>query len=233
LEWTRKKRFRNQKKKRPPERPYVGRSCNERGNVNDFIEPKIRPLVEVLNSWDGFRTFSSCDGHKNDPMRDIPHVAFTCDDNELLADISGRLFKTSWKITLTDKSASIGRSEEDGTKVYGLHYTLRPIPDLSGATLEDLQAEIPEIAKKLLKSNKTQDIKNNFPVLQCPDCENESFRISGFMDFDLEYSQARIPELLFDFETNVDIVCNECAEVFEVDDPAFLFSKILSKAKIY
>lgn len=199
--------------------------------MNAFIEPKIKPLVEALTSL-GIKTFSSCEGHEHEERWDVPHVTFKCNDNELLSNISSKLFKTLWKIVLNDdKKALTVTTQEDGNKEYGLHYILRPIPELSGATLEDLQAEIPMIAKKLNESNEPQEIENRFPVLQCPNCENESFTISGYMDFDLEYSQARIPQLAFDWERDINIICRECGEELEVDDPAFLFSEILSSAK--
>ena len=68
--------------------------------MTDFLESKIKPLVEALDTWPEIEAFSSCEGHKSPDWRSIPHVTFTCDDGSTLRKICERLRGTQCLIAL-------------------------------------------------------------------------------------------------------------------------------------
>ena len=59
--------------------------------MTEFLEPKIESLVEALNSWEGIKTYSSCEGHNLHGSGPGPYVTFSCDDIKILGAISRKL----------------------------------------------------------------------------------------------------------------------------------------------
>ena len=189
-----------------------------------LIEPKIKPLVEVLNSWDGVKTFSSCEGHEG---TNEPHVTFTCYNVDSLKKILSELKNTSWKIILNDWATTEG----------GFHYTLRYAPIGFYTDSEDLketQGEISEIVELLSKKSfKPATIENKFPALKCKACGEERFTIETISSFDLSYHyRSRLPQIEMDKGSNIIFECWECYEQLELEDTLSKFMDLLNKADI-
>jgi len=174
-------------------------------SMTDFLESKIKPLVEALDTWPGIETFSSCEGHKSPDWRSIPHVTFTCDDGSTLREICERLRGTQWRITLEDFS--------HGPE---LHYTMRFVP----RRLEDkpvlriLQEGIPSIADMLRKDTRfePQVVENNFPILTCPKCHGNAFGLQANIEFNLAYADRFYPKLEIRDIDAATITCQLCSE---------------------
>jgi hypothetical protein len=183
---------------------------------NEFLDPKIKPLVDTLNSWKGVQTFSSCEGHSE--TKSIPFACFTCEEGheESLEQITECLIGTYWKVIL----------EDSGFSKKGTMYTLRYIPErfflgMTLPTLEELQDQIPEIAATLsseMKSEEKKRIKNNFPVITCPDCGSEIFSVAFQFNAFLGYDLYNYPVFAMDWPdpNQITITCKKCHE--DVDD---------------
>ena len=171
--------------------------------MTDFVEPKIRPLVEALNTWPGIETFSSCEGHENRDSKSIPHVTFTCRDEADLREICERLRGTRWTITLEDFS-------------YGaeLHYTLRYTPKSLNERplLQELQEMIPAIADLLRTGThfRPHRIRNFFPRLECPQCHARVFRVEADVRFGLAYADRMYATLTIQEIGSAEILCEQC-----------------------
>lgn len=196
-----------------------------RGFVNDFIEPKIKPLVEALNSWEGINTFSSCEGHNHEDRS--PFVTFDCEDIEALQEISKNLFGTSWRIVLNDLAISKGDDH---------HYTLRYAPKnlFHEVSIKEIQEEIPKIADLLhVEGSGPEEIKNSFPVLKCKYCGSEEFRINDcWLTFSLGYHERfRLPMFEINFnDPDILFHCYDCMEELELEDPESTLIKLLTEA---
>ena len=204
--------------------------------MTDFLEEKIRPLVEALSTWPDIKTFSSCEGHPTEGPGSIPHVAFRCDDTDTLSDLCRRLKDTHWTITLQDFAIT---SE-------GVAYTLRPVPGelQESMILEEVQSEISQISELISKEGVKPEIENHFPVRECPECGGTSFDIAAVIAFELGYKRDIIPKLTFDTVHFGEISCKQCGsttdgeeakeqvwELFrrEVNNYGFAFYKVLSR----
>jgi len=180
----------------------------------DFLEPKIKILVEALTSWEGVRTYSSCEGHDSQGSGPGPYVTFSCDNQKMLRAISKKLVGTSWKIVLDD----VAISKND------IHYTLRYVfEDLyETLSIETMQAEIPRIAA-LVKSetpDKPKAIENLFPVLRCPECNANSFLLNANMMLNLGYEPETLtPKLLIYSRSSGKICCEKCASEIDFENP--------------
>ena len=145
--------------------------------MTEFLEPKIKLLVEALNSWEGIKTYSSCEGHALHGSGPGPYVTFSCGDQKILGAISRKLIGTSWKIVLDDIAIS----------KKAIHYTLRYVfEDLyEKLELEKMQEEIPRIAELIKKgaTDKPQIIEDMFPVLSCHECNKNSFLIKSIYKY--------------------------------------------------
>ena len=172
--------------------------------MTDFLEPKIKPLVEALNTWPGIRTFSSCEGHETSGGQSIPHVTFMCKDDGTLREICERLRGTAWKIALEDFS--------HGPE---LHFTLRYLPRSLGdqPTIDELQAGIASIADMLRRDTVLDPprIENTFPVEVCPTCGETSFGVQAQIEFDLVYGDRLYPTLAIQEIQAARITCNHCS----------------------
>jgi len=173
--------------------------------MTDFLESKIKPLVEALDTWPGTETFSSCEGHKSPDWRSIPHVTFTCDDGSSLREICERLRGTQWRITLEDFS--------HGPE---LHYTIRYVPRRleDKPILQEIQEGIPSIADMLRKDTRfePQGVEDNFPILTCPKCRGNAFGIQANIKFDLAYADRFYPKLKIRDIYAARITCQLCSE---------------------
>ena len=173
--------------------------------MTDFLEPKIKPLVEALNSWPGIKTFSSCEGHETPGWQSIPHVTFMCDDDGTLREICERLRGTRWKITL-----------EDFSHGSDLHLTLRYLPKSleDRPTTQELQAGIPSIADMLHCKTMFEPprIENTFPVVTCRACGETSFRVQAQIDFHLGYEDGLYPKLVIQDIEAARITCDHCSK---------------------
>ena len=197
--------------------------------MTHFVEPKIRPLVEALHSWQGIETFSSCEGHPNSSgPRSIPHVTFTCEHAHCLKELCAGLKGTGWKITLDDLAT--------GPDV---HYTLRYVPNNLNErrTLEEIQAQVHSIADIICPNACDLDdsgpVKDNYPVLNCPNCDGASLWVEADICFDLEYSEDVYPAMQIRQVPSGKIVCKECSEEIRVDDPAGEIWQLINRAHAY
>jgi hypothetical protein len=174
-------------------------------SMTDFLERKIKPLVEALDTWTGIRTFSSCEGHESPDWRSIPHVTFTCDDSSTLRELCERLRGTRWRITL-----------EDFSHGHELHYTMRYVPRRlqDKPVLQDIQAGIPSIADMLRKDTRfePQGVENNFPILTCPKCHGNAFGLQANMEFDLAYVDRFYLKMKIRNIDSACITCQLCSE---------------------
>jgi hypothetical protein len=173
--------------------------------MTDFLESKIKPLVEALNTWPGIETFSSCHGHETEDWRSIPHVTFTCEDDTSLREICDRLRGTRWRVTLEDFS--------HGPE---LHHTLRFVPRrlTENPSLLEIQAAIASLADMLSKDTlfRPCGLENNFPVLACPKCQGNAFSIQTRIDFALSYIEGLHPSLGVEEIGSARIMCRQCFE---------------------
>jgi DNA-directed RNA polymerase subunit RPC12/RpoP len=181
---------------------------------NDFLDPKIKPLVECLNTWKGIETFSSCEGHGNS----IPFVCFTCNEGfeKSLEEISERLRQTSWRIVLGDLAFS-----KDGT-IYTLRYISQVVSSgMVLPSLGELQDQIPGIVERLLgqdKPKKQEFIENMFPIIDCPYCGSETVDVVFCFNTSLSYDSSNYPVFKMNERQNkMTISCPECEEW--IDEP--------------
>jgi len=182
--------------------------------MTDFIEPQIVPLVEALNSWEGIRTYSSCEGHDLHGSGPGPYVTFFCCNQKILGTISKKLIGTYWKIVLDD----VAISKKD------IHYTLRYVfEDLHETlSLEKMQAEIPRIAS-LIKSGISDGpraTENMFPVLRCPECNANAFIITANLKLTLGYESNTLnPTIMIYAGSSGKICCDTCDSEIDFENP--------------
>jgi hypothetical protein len=171
----------------------------------DFLESKIKPLVQALDTWPGIKTFSSCEGHESPDWRSIPHVTFTCDDDATLREICERLRGTQWRIILEDFS--------HGPE---LHYTIRYVSRRleDKPALQNIQEGIPSIADMLRKDTPfgRQSVENNFPILTCGKCRGSAFGLQANIEFNLSYVDRFYPKLEIGNIDTACITCQHCSE---------------------
>jgi hypothetical protein len=181
--------------------------------MTDFLEPKIQPLVEALNTWPGIKTFSSCEGHEIPDSKSIPHVTFTCMDETNLREICERLRGTRWTITLEDFS-------------YGaeLHFTLRYAPKglNERAVLQEIQDMIPSVADLLSRGThfRAHRIRNLFPRLECSKCHTHAFRVEADIHFSLAYMDRIHPTLAIEEIGSANITCDHCKQAVKTGPEA-------------
>jgi len=195
--------------------------------MSEFLEPKIKSLVEALNSWEGVKTYSSCEGHELRGSGPGPYVTFSCDDKKILGAISKKLIGTSWKIVLDDIAIS----------KKAIHYTLRYVfEDLyEKLHLEKMQAEIPRIAELIKKevTDKPQVIEDMFPVLRCPECNNNSFLLKSNMMLSLGYESNTLnPRLLVYSNSSGKICCDNCDSELDFENPIDKIMELIMRTHI-
>jgi len=195
--------------------------------MSEFLEPKIKLLVEALNSWEGIKTYSSCEGHELRGSGPGPYVTFSCDDKKILGAISKKLIGTSWKIVLDDIAIS----------KKAIHYTLRYVfEDLyEKLHLEKMQAEIPRIAELIKKevTDKPQVIEDMFPVLRCPECNNNSFLLKSNMMLSLGYESNTLnPRLLVYSNSSGKICCDNCDSELDFENPIDKIMELIMRTHI-
>lgn len=195
--------------------------------MTEFLEPKIKLLVEALNSWEGIKTYSSCEGHALHGSGPGPYVTFSCDDQKILGAISRKLIGTSWKIVLDDVAIS----------KKAIHYTLRYVfEDLyEKLELEKMQAEIPRIAELIKKgaTDKPQVIEDMFPVLRCHECNKNSFLIISNMMLRLGYeSNTLSPRLLVYSNSSGKICCDNCDSELIFENPIDKIMELITRTHI-
>jgi len=195
--------------------------------MSEFLEPKIKLLVEALNSWEGVKTYSSCEGHELRGSGPGPYVTFSCDDKKILGAISKKLIGTSWKIVLDDIAIS----------KKAIHYTLRYVfEDLyEKLHLEKMQAEIPRIAELIKKevTDKPQVIEDMFPVLRCPECNNNSFLLKSNMMLSLGYESNTLnPRLLVYSNSSGKICCDNCDSELDFENPIDKIMELIMRTHI-
>jgi transcription elongation factor Elf1 len=195
--------------------------------MTEFLEPKIESLVEALNSWEGIKTYSSCEGHNLHGSGPGPYVTFSCDDIKILGAISRKLIGTSWKIVLDDIAIS----------KKAIHYTLRYVfEDLyESLNFEKMQAEIPRIAELIKKgaSDKPQVIEDMFPVLRCPECNKNSFLIKSNMMLSFGYESNTLnPKLLVYSNSHGKICCDNCGSELDFQNPIDKIMELITRTHI-
>ena len=199
--------------------------------MTSFIDPKIRPLVEALNSWEGVETYSSCEGHEGETN---PFVSFSCGDKKTVRRICEKLHEreTTWRISIDD---TVKTYAEDADFVYTL--SSLPVNLIIESGMKEIQDEIPEIAEILVggvnNPQKAKQIKNNFPVMKCPHCGSESFKIDANITFYLHYGKRSRRPILEgeDFPEYADFECVECRNSLELEGPEDEFCKLLGRVE--
>jgi hypothetical protein len=195
--------------------------------MTEFLESKIKSLVEALNSWEGIKTYSSCEGHNFPGSGPGPYVTFSCGDKKILGAISRKLIGTSWKIVLDDIAIS----------KKAIHYTLRYVfEDLyENLSLEKMQAEISRIAELIKKGvpEKPQVIEDMFPVLRCPECKKNSFLIKANMILSLGYESKTLnPRLLVYSNSSGEICCDNCGSELDFENPIDNIIELITRTHI-
>ena len=130
------------------------------GSMTDFLESKIKPLVEALDTWPEIETFSSCEGHKSPDSEVNP----SCDFYVRRWLNLERNMRKAQRNAMANNPGGVSHGPE-------LHYTIRYVPRRleDKPVLRNIQEGIPSIADMLRKDThfERQGVENNFPVLTC------------------------------------------------------------------